>query len=64
MQKTNQANILRILKLRFGVVPEDIAEKLQAVADESRLEDLLDFSVNCPDLEDFRRRLATGWAVA
>jgi hypothetical protein len=56
-RQNTQANILHILKGRFRAVPEDIAEKLRTVEEESRLEDLLDFCVNCPDLESFRVRL-------
>ncbi len=59
-RQTTQANILRFLKMRFGTVPDEIAEKLQTVEDDSRLEDLLDFTAICSDLEAFRVRMTTG----
>jgi hypothetical protein len=59
-RESTQAHALRFLKKRFGEVPEEIAEKLRTVEDDSRLADLLEFSMNCPDLEAFRLRLTTG----
>jgi hypothetical protein len=56
-RQTKQADILRVLKARFGSVPDDLAEKVRAINDLSRLEELLDFTANCHDLEAFRLRL-------
>ncbi len=56
--KEHQRNILRILTKRFGSVPGDIQTLLEAVSEESQLDELLDWAVTCPDLDAFRARLS------
>jgi hypothetical protein len=43
--------ILRVLIARFGTLPEGLAPTLEIVADERKLDDLLDYSARCPSLE-------------
>jgi hypothetical protein len=57
-QRVHKA-ILRVLATRFGSVPQDIEAAVRAVQDESRLDQLVDWTVLCPDLEAFRTRLAS-----
>jgi hypothetical protein len=47
----------RFLKARFGPVPPDIAVQLQAIKDETRLDQLTDAAALCPDLDAFRAKL-------
>jgi hypothetical protein len=49
--------ILKIQERRFGTVPPDVAARLQAVQDASRLQDLIVQAAMCPDLEAFRAQL-------
>jgi hypothetical protein len=56
-QETLHMAILKVLATRFGVVPPEIAASLQAVQDESKLQDLISRAVTCPDLEAFRSQL-------
>ena len=49
--------ILKILEGRFGTVPPDVAARLPAVQDASRLQDLIVQAATCPDLEAFRAQL-------
>jgi hypothetical protein len=50
-----QRNILMFLETRFGAIPPDLAERIQSVADEDRLTDLVRKAASCPDLDAFRR---------
>jgi hypothetical protein len=52
-------DILHFLAKRFGAIPQDIANSLRAVQDEPKLKELLDWAIDCPNLESFRARLAT-----
>jgi hypothetical protein len=56
--KERQKNVLRMLAKRFGSVPAEIRTLLEAVSEESRLDELLDWAVTCPDLDAFRARLS------
>jgi hypothetical protein len=49
--------IPKVLEVRFGTVPPDVAARLQAVQDASRLQDLTIQAATCPDLEAFRAQL-------
>jgi hypothetical protein len=51
--------ILRVLAGRHGAVPPDITAALQAVTDDARLDELIDWAARCPDLDSFRARLST-----
>ena len=55
--KEHQRNILQVLTKRFGSVPLEIRTLVEAVSEESRLDDLLDWAIACPDLDAFRARL-------
>ncbi len=55
--ETSQKIIVRVLRLRFGSVPEELATALEPVQGEAQLDGLLDAAVACPDLEAFRARL-------
>jgi hypothetical protein len=59
-----QQDILRFLTGRFGNVPPEIVTALQAITEEARLNDLVDWAARCPDLEAFRARLLPGPAPA
>jgi hypothetical protein len=50
-------DILRVLELRFGSVPPDVAQAVQAVTKKKQLDALWDRTVVCPDLESFRAKL-------
>jgi hypothetical protein len=52
-------DILRFLTGRFGPIPEDIERALRAVQEESRLDELVNWSALCPDLDTFRTRLSS-----
>jgi hypothetical protein len=51
--------ILGVLEARFSAVPAQIAAALAGVTDENRLKQLVTTAVQCPDLEAFRRELAS-----
>lgn len=55
--KTLHESILWFLTDRFGAVPPEMADRLQAIQDEVRLKELLLWASRCPDLEAFRARL-------
>ena len=55
--QTRHADTLQILETRFGAVPPEIAVPLQAILDDTRLSELLQFAVQCPDLKAFSARL-------
>jgi hypothetical protein len=57
MQKMAHRYILRVLEARFGQLPAEVSEEVNAVSEEDQLQDLLDFAVLCPDLASFRARL-------
>jgi hypothetical protein len=50
-------SILRVLTARLGPAPPDIAAGLQSIDDETRLDGLVDWASQCPDLDAFRTRL-------
>ena len=50
--------LLRILEVRFGLVPPDVEAALRAVMDDDRLQELVAVAASCPDLETFRQQLA------
>jgi hypothetical protein len=57
MAEVKQRAILTVLKVRFGIVPQEVVEAVQAVSEESKLEELLQFAACCHDLEAFRQRV-------
>jgi len=52
------ASILRFLDYRFGPVPQDVREAVQAVQEDHRLDALWDCSERCANLEQFRTGLS------
>lgn len=50
-------DILLVLTARFAMVPPEIVTGLQAIQDEKKLDELVDWAGRCPDLEAFRSRL-------
>jgi hypothetical protein len=57
-QQARQSDVLDILQVRFDSVPDDLTEKVRTIVDEQRLSDLLKIAAVCPDLEEFRVRIA------
>ena len=55
--KTTQNLLIRVLTRRFGQLPADLIAALTTIADEARLNTLMDVAVDCPDLESFRQHL-------
>lgn len=49
--------ITLVLQGRFGPVPQDVTTALQAILEESKLDEIVGFSATCPDLDAFRARL-------
>jgi hypothetical protein len=56
-RKTMRENIQQILETRFGDLPPELVEVLNAVADERHLRGLVAEAVRCVSLKDFRARL-------
>jgi hypothetical protein len=56
--KAQRRAILHILSARFGPEAKGLATALEAIEDETRLDELVEFTALCPDLESFRKRLA------
>ncbi len=54
--KARRKSILIVLVARFGPTAESLKVELEAV-EYDRLEDLLDWAMDCPDLQLFRQRL-------
>jgi len=55
--KTRHKAIAIVLAARFGPCAQESATALETVADEAKLDELLDLAAVCPDLETFRARL-------
>jgi len=51
--ETRQADLLRVLTRKFGPVPAELREAIQAIQDAERLEQLLDATIDAPDLDTF-----------
>jgi hypothetical protein len=58
-RKTLRENIQQILETRFGDLPPDLVEVLNAVMDERHLRGLVTEAVRCVSLHDFRTRLVS-----
>src|SRR5439155_1600763 len=57
LAQQSHKTITLVLQARFGSVPSDVTTALQAILDESKLDELVGFTGVCPDLEAFRARL-------
>jgi hypothetical protein len=55
--ETMHKDIVRVLKARFGDIPEAVAARLRRIRKEERLDALLDYAAVCTDLQAFQRRL-------
>ena len=53
-RETIVKGILRLLKKRFGTVPEALAAQLRSINDQEKLDDLLMVASDCDDLKAFR----------
>ena len=49
--------ILRVLGDKFGKVPVEVELGLRAIVDEDRLDQLISWAAQCPDLAAFAARL-------
>jgi hypothetical protein len=49
--------IVKVLEIRFGLVPSDVEVRLQAIQEEEKLDDLNTFAATCSNLGEFRKRL-------
>ncbi len=56
-RETTQANILRVLRVRHGEVPEVVAVQVRSISDREKLEETLDHAVVCENFADFRNRI-------
>ncbi len=59
MAEQAQDYVLRILRARFGHLPDEIVMRLRKISKVKRLEPLIDHAAVCADLDVFRRRLPT-----
>jgi hypothetical protein len=67
LNEQQQANILRVLRARFGQAADAVLAAVQQRTNPEQLDQLLDFAVLCPSLEAFQERLrneASGSASA
>ncbi len=49
--------VIRTLARRLGTVPEEIADRIWAISDIPKLDELFDLAFDCPSLDDFVRYL-------
>jgi hypothetical protein len=57
--KVKRKGILTNLQERFGSVSPETVSALQAVENDAALEELMKWSVHCPDIESFRERISS-----
>jgi predicted transposase YdaD len=50
-------DILKVLNARFKPVPSEVTAAIKTIHEETKLDDLMDTALSCPDLEGFRARL-------
>jgi hypothetical protein len=58
-RQNSRRSILRLLTKRFASVPEELAAHLQTVEDQDKLDTLLDYAVDCANLEAFGNAIRT-----
>jgi hypothetical protein len=56
-RETARKILVKILRHRFGPTPEPIIEKLDAIEDGAKLEELADLAMTCLDLDTFQAQL-------
>jgi hypothetical protein len=57
--EAHRKDVIKFLVARFGDEAKDLRAKLDMIDDEARLEELVEAAETSPDLETFRRQLAT-----
>ena len=57
VNKARQKDIIQNLEVRFGEVPQDIISRIKRISKESRIDDLLRFTILCKNLGEFRDHL-------
>jgi hypothetical protein len=55
--RTTQDAIIRLLEARFGPLPREVTLRLRATRSDERLDDILEYAGQCPDVETFHKRL-------
>ena len=60
LNKARQGAVVSALETRFGAIPADRIAPLQAIANESRLTELLRLAITCPNLDAFVAGLTSG----
>ena len=53
-RETAQQYIITVLEARFGDVPRDVPEGIEAIDDHAQLKALVRLAASCPDLAAFR----------
>jgi len=53
-QKANRRSIIRFLTARFGPGAQTLRDKLEAIDDDEKLEELTVLAGTCPDLDAFQ----------
>jgi hypothetical protein len=56
--QARQKDILQFLTRRFGPVPDELAAAVQAIYEESKLDEPVDMAASCANLETFQWHLA------
>ena len=56
-RETARSNIVAFLEARFGDLPRDMVDEIEAIDDEKQLRGLVRSAGSCPDLEAFRNAL-------
>jgi len=57
--KTRRLDIARLLTARFGTLPPELQAELRAITDERKLEELIPYTIQSPDLAAFRAKLVS-----
>ena len=52
-QEGRRDSILRLLEKRFGRIPDSLVERVRAVHDDARLQQIFDLATDCQDLASF-----------
>jgi hypothetical protein len=55
--QATQRSLLRFLAGRFGTVPAELTAHLRKIRSQKKLEDLVEYAGQCPDLDAFREKL-------
>jgi hypothetical protein len=55
--KARHEDILLLLTKRFGAVPAEVSSRLRKILRKKRLDELLEYTLDCPNVEAFRDKL-------